>query len=287
MRRTVLSLGLAAGCGWLAHSRADPVGVGLVRYPRPTREFDEANWYPLLLLRAALRASGAQHQIEPSLPVMGQSRTLIELEQATGLVDVGWAMTSRARERALLPVRIPLHKGLFGWRLLLVRPERQEAFAQVRRLEDLRAFRLAQGTDWPDTAVLRANGLQVVTSSSYEQLFDLLLQGRVDAFPRAVAEIWWELDRRGQPLAVEPHLALRYPAPIYFFVPPRRRDLAVALERGLRRLLQEGEFETLFQRQHADALKRSHLASRRVLDLRNPDMPAQTPVAESGLWHRP
>ena len=31
-----------------------------------------------------------------------------------------------------------------------------------------------QGHDWPDTAILRANGLQIGTSSSYEALFRML-----------------------------------------------------------------------------------------------------------------
>ncbi|MDP1340920.1 hypothetical protein, partial [Klebsiella variicola] len=71
----------------------------------------------------------------------------------------------------LLTVRIPIDRGLMGWRLLLVRRSELAQWDQVRHLDDLRRRIAGQGHDWPDTAILRANGLQVGTSSVYEALF--------------------------------------------------------------------------------------------------------------------
>ncbi|MBH9552395.1 substrate-binding periplasmic protein [Inhella gelatinilytica] len=264
-----------------------PGNLGLIRFPRPSREFDPATWYPLQVLRAALESSRSVFQLLPSASVMVQSRTLLELANASGLIDVGWGMTNLERERALLPVRIPLHKGLFGWRVLLVRPDKADAFSQVTRLSDLRRFRLAQAAHWPDTEILRANGLPVVTSSHYESLFGLLVQGKVDAFPRSVAEVWREVGRRGEALAVEPTLALHYRAPIYFFVRRDRPELADALETGLRDMQRSGRFERLFQQQHDADLQRSQLAARHIIELDNPGLPPKTPVHEADLWFRP
>jgi hypothetical protein len=62
----------------------------------------------------------------------------------------------------------------------------------VHSLADLKPMRFGQGSDWPDTAVLRDNGLQVVTSQNYASLFRMLDAGRFDLFPREVLVAWDE-----------------------------------------------------------------------------------------------
>ena len=83
-------------------------------------------------------------------------------------------MTSDVRERELLPLRFPLDRGLMGWRLLLVRRSEQQRFAGIRSLDGLASMTAGQMHDWPDTQILRANGLKVGTGSSYSSLFAML-----------------------------------------------------------------------------------------------------------------
>ena len=45
--------------------------------------------------------------------MLGQNRVLKEIEKGT--IDVSWTMTNKEREERLLPIRVPLFKGLFGW----------------------------------------------------------------------------------------------------------------------------------------------------------------------------
>ena len=66
------------------------------------------------------------------------------------------------------PIRIPLFKGLFGYRVLLIRKQEQARFDQINTQQDLAKFLGGQGTHWPDTLILQANGLRVTTAETTE-----------------------------------------------------------------------------------------------------------------------
>ncbi|WP_374434874.1 hypothetical protein [Inhella sp.] len=261
---------LWAGAGlalWPGRARAQ---VLRARIPRPPRDVDLERFYPLRLLRAALAASGQPHQIELTAQPIIQARALRELESDSGVIDLVWSMSSQAREQGLRAVPVPLYGGLYGWRLLLIRKGEAARFAGLRNLDDLRRLRFVQGSDWPDRQVLEANGLQVDAVPSFEGLFARLAQGAVDAFPRSALEIWSEARQQAARFEVEPLLALRYPAPMLFFVAPGNAALAQALEMGLLRLHERGELMALLTQLHAEELQRARLAQRRVIELRNP-----------------
>ena len=256
-------------------------------YPRSEEEEDRRDDYPVQLLALALSKAGRQDGLLPHALFMLQARSIRELEQGRWL-DVIWTMTSTEREAALLPIRIPIDRGLLGWRLLLVRASELPRLAQVRGLVDLQALRAGQGADWPDTTILRAAGLNVDESARYGDLFRKLGAGRIDYFPRGLQEIWSELDQhRSEGLAAEPRLALHYPTAMYFFVNKRDTALAADITRGLERALRDGSFDALFQRHFGAQIKRAGLNERQVIELRNPLLPAQTPLADARLWYRP
>ncbi len=278
-RRHALSLGLA-----LATPFARGAG-GPLRFAR------YGDWnldFSYHLLKAALHATGEPLTLAPSDQRMNQSRAAVELKRPGSGVDVMWTMSTPQRERELLPIRIPIYRGLFGWRVLMVRAGEAQRFAQVRSLDDLKAFRFVQGHDWPDSDILAANGLNVVRGTNFEGLFGMLAKGRGDALPRSVLEVPADMQRYGQPngLALEPGLVLRYPAAVYYFVSPERPELAALIEGGLRRLLAHGESARLLQQFHGDALALARLPLRRVLHLHNPLLPPRTPLGEAALWHQ-
>jgi hypothetical protein len=64
-------------------------------------------------------------------------------------------------------------------------------------------------------------------------------------------------------------------------------ELAQAIELGLRRLHASGAWERLFHQHHGEDIARARLGSRRVIELRNPLLPAQTPVDKPDFWVRP
>lgn len=246
--------------------------------------------YVVELLHQALARSGGEYSLQASPRAMTQSRAEQSLEQNDGMVQLMWTMTTRAREQNLLPVRIPIYKGLIGWRVPLVRREDRNWLSRVQSLADLKPMRFGQRDDWPDTRILRDNGLQVITSQSYDSLFRMLGAGRFDLFPREVVVAWHEqaqAAREGLELEVDEHIAIYYPTAFYFFTSRARADLATAIERGLEAMIADGSYEALFQQHHGATLERARLQQRRVIELENPDLPAQTPFAREELWYRP
>lgn len=257
-----------------------------VRIPHVSARADLERNYAAVLLRQALEAAGTPATLEPTSQLIPQNRALQELG-ARQRLDVVWTMTSVEREQQALPIRVPIFKGLFGWRLLLATPDVAEQMAQVKTQDDLRRFSLISGHEWPDTGILQSNGLKVVVSPSYDAMFKQLRLGRADAFPRSVEEVWWELERYGQGLTVVPNLCLHYPAAIYYFVAPEEVELARAIELGLQRLRANGAWDRLFLQHHGGDLVRARLGARTVIELRNPLLPPQTPLNKPELWYRP
>jgi hypothetical protein len=281
-RRAATTLLLAAPA--VLRARDAPLRL---RYPQPMRRDIPVRSLPLELLRRAVERAGRVVELEPSQHVMVQARSVRELAADSGLIDLLWTVTSREREQALRPVRIPIFRGLYGWRLLLVRRGDSARFAALRSLADLQPLRLLQGADWPDTRVLRDNGLRVETAQSFESLFKMLQAARGDAFPRGVTEIGWEQSQRSDRFEVEPALALHYPSAEYYFVSQRNRALAELLERGLERMQASGEHEELLLDIHGEALRAARLHERRTLSLRNAELPEATPLQRRALWWRP
>lgn len=278
MRRRPLLLMLAAGA-----AAAGPGGT--VVYPRHDAGRVPQWQYLIDVMKLAIQHSGVPYDLVESRRAMVQSRVMRELAEGLGDPDIGWTMTSPEREAELLPIRVPVDRGLIGCRLAFVRAADAQRWRDVRRLADLAPYSAGQGHDWPDTDILRANGLQVQTASRYEALFDMLRLGRIDYFPRSVIEIG---DEAATPLAhglaIEPHVLLRYPAASYLFVRPNRRQLAADLERGLEAAVADDSFQRLFQRHFGDLIARHRLSQRRTLTLGNPLLPAATPLQRQALW---
>jgi hypothetical protein len=280
-KRALLIGGLAAPA---AH--AESVRVWL---PRHMSTADPQLPYVQQLVLLALERAGVNADVQLVNLEMYQGRSLVELARGSSPIDLMWTMTDRERESSgILPIRIPIDRGLMGWRVLLVRRGDLPRWAQLRGLEALKQRVAGQGHDWPDTAILRANGLRVSTSSGYEALFRMLSSGRFDYFPRAVFEVDAELANDRHPgLAVVPNLMLHYPAAAYLFVSPHRPELAELLRSGLEKAVADGTMQHLHQA-HFGALIRAHPVTRdRVLRLQNPLLPPDTPLQRRELWLQP
>lgn len=251
-----------------------------VLYPAQDAGYD----YPIKLLDLALHKSGIDYTLQSAGLPMLQGRALKQL--AAGVdVNVAWSMTSTAREAELTPIRIPIDKGLLGWRIFLIDKKSAAKFSRVKTLTDLQSFEAGQGHDWPDTEILRANGLKVQGYPVFDSLFTMLQLGRFDYFPRSIMEIWGEQKAHpGMDLVVEPTVILHYPTAYYFFVNPKDTALASAIEKGLKAAIKDGSFDTLFNQTYGDVVERTRLQSRKRLQLRNPLLPAKTPLNQKELW---
>ncbi len=254
-----------------------------VVYPL-SETLDERQQYPLKVLALALQKAGVDYSLRPSERVMAQSRALSQLSVG-GDVTVVWTMTSIEREKTFLPIRIPLEKGLLGWRIFLIHQKNASKFAVIKTLDDLKTYEAGQGHDWPDTEILRFNGLKVQGSSNFDGIFKMLESGRIDYFPRSMLEVWAEI--RNHPdmnLQVEETIILQYPTAQYFFVNKDNTVLAHLIESGLRIALKDGSFDKLFSEEYGNAIKRVNLKSRMHFRIANPLLPRETPLQDQRLW---
>lgn len=260
-----------------------------VRVPKDEQSSKGHTSYLTTLLRLALARSKAPHEViklQPTDEDFTQARLISELQRGKS-VDVIWTMTSNEREAAMQPIRVPLLKGLLGHRVFLIRQDQQHKFANIQTLAELGQLVAGQGAHWPDTEILRANGLKVLTSTQYELLFSMLRGGRFDYFPRGVNEAWAELAAHAdEGLMVESHLMLSYPAPLYFFVQTGNAALARRLEQGLEAMISDGSFDALFESHPSliHYLKQADVRHRRVFKLHNPALPIQTPLDQPRYW---
>ena len=258
-----------------------------VRHRASTHLLDPRQSYPREILQAALDKSAKGYRLTANDKTMSQSRALDELRIGQS-IDVIWAMTTDKRETSLLPVRIPIYKGLIGWRLLLVKQSDELWDQQPRSLKQLQALHCGQLYDWPDYKILEHNNFKVYSSSSYQGLFKMLASKRIDFFPRSLVEIWKEAEiHNSKQLIVETKLALHYPAATYFFVQKSNTALANDIENGLELMIKSGEFNQIFQRYYQDILTSAQLDKRRIFNLVNPLLPEATPVHRAELWFSP
>lgn len=256
----------------------------LVRFPVPEFEGDHRYDYATQVLQLALSHSGGDYRIVPAALPMNQERQVLELEAGRS-IDVGPIPSSAEREARLLPIMIPLNKGVLGWRLGLIRKGEQASFDGVHSLAELKQVRLAQGQEWPDTQILRANGIDVITAPRYEGLFKMLISKRFDYFPRSTMEIWDEQENNAGTLEVEQHLALHYFYDAYFMVNRHNTRLAHDIENGLERAIADGSFDRLFTQYYGERLRKAHLSTRTVIELRNPLLTPGTPTNRPELWY--
>jgi hypothetical protein len=257
----------------------------VVRVPRPESGPDERSVYARRMLELALQRAYITYRVEQNPVRMLQGRALLRLQNGEG-IDVVSTMTTADREKAHLAIRIPIDKGLIGWRLLLINKSQAERMKSVRTIDDLKLLTAGQGTDWPDAAILRANGLNVYGTTNYDALFSMLESERIDYFPRSVTEVWNEFDQYQQRLVVEPSVLLRYQSAIYFFVRKGNTRLATDIAEGLEKMIADGSFDREFQEYYGEMIRRSGLKGRRVFDLANPLMPKDMPLSRKNLWFR-
>ncbi len=272
-----LALALMLGGACLSASAQTVLRVNQTEHPLDA--------YAVGALRIALEYMEGDYRVEVTTDPITQTRAIERLE--TDQMEVMWLASNREVEERLLPIRFPLLKGLLGYRIFIINPERQDRFDRVDSFEDLKQLTFGQGAGWPDIEILESNGLEVITTSKYDNLFYMVEGGRFDAFPRGVLEPWTELAAHPDlPLTVEENLVLVYTLPFYLFVSPDKPELAQAIHDGLDQALAAGRFDEYFYGTDMieDALTRSNLKSRRPFPLKNPSLTEATPLEREEYW---
>jgi hypothetical protein len=253
-------------------------------------EFSDPNAaYAIQMLRLALSHIDTPYRIEISTEDFTQARVNEEV-RIGGLLDLAWTSSGAEMEATVLPIRIPLFKGLLGYRILIINKYDQPKFDRIKTLEDLKQLTFGQGRTWADTRILESNGFTVIKTNKYPSLFHMVEGGRFDAFPRGVHEPFGELAQRpDMDLTVEKNLMLAYKMPFYFFVSRNNPTLAADIETGLNRAIADGSFDETFMNAPSvkDVIEKANMKNRRVFYIDNPTLSKETPLDRQELWFDP
>lgn len=255
---------------------------------------DDRYGYRIKLLKLVLEKTSGKYGNYVLVPYEGgedvsQARGLYELEKNN--FDIAFLPYSLDREARFLPVKKDIMKGLLGLRIFLIRKDDEASFANVKGFDQLRTDFVAGFCDqWADIGILKSNGIRVVSTSTYKNLFPMLSYKRFDYFPRGINEIWKELEVYGSSLpniAVEKRLALYYPMPVYFFVNKANEALAKRIYEGLEKTENDGSFKKLFMEEHKEDLLKLDLKDRRIFIMKNPDLDKDVADPDTSWWMNP
>ncbi len=272
----------------------------VVKTLRTQFDVDVRHDYYIGLLQQALikGANGREVPLLEQTSFMDQERAAYELNRGK-LIDIYWMGTNISREQKLRAIRIPLERGLIGYRSFIIRADQHSDFdaiahaAASSRLGLLKRKVACQGLGWPDVDIMRAAGLHVITSPGFEELYKRLAAGRCDYFPRGYFEVESELNDRASEypsLQHYPSLVLHYTFPIYFFVKKDNEALAQWIEQGLEKMIDTGELLAYMKNHpltsHVFPLNKKS-ASQVVIDIPNPYLSADTDYSNARYWFQP
>jgi hypothetical protein len=261
--------------------------------PSPVSKDDKRFDYGITLLRTILEKTSGFYGSFRMLPAekmnIGRAIEFLKAEEVE-TVNVVWTTSSKNREESLLPIRVPIRKGLLGYRVFLIKKEDKAKFSAIQTVEELKNLKVGQGHIWNDVKVFEGNGFEVVTGPDYEGLFRMLMEGRFDYFSRGINEAPEEYDARKDilpNLMIEDTILLYYPWPKYFFTSKKNPVLAERIELGMKMMIKEGSFEKLFLKYHKEDIDRVNLPNRKLFKIHNPLLPLATPLDKKELWFDP
>lgn len=173
----------------------------------------------------------------------------------------------------LTPVYFPVDLGIVGKRVCFVNPKIKDEFLKVKTLSQLSLYVHGQGQDWSDVKILRYNNLKVQEYPTYESLFSAVAIGRVDLFCRGANEIKSEFEKYStvvKDLMMDSHIVINYNLPRFFYTHKNNVRAKKRIEKGLRIIFENGEYEKLWQKEYRASVEFSNLSKRLFINLENP-----------------
>jgi len=260
----------------------------------PESSLDKRYEYHWEILRSALertRDKWGPARMVKSEP-MSEKRQASELRNDTGRLTVMYLGTVPDFEKNLIGIHIPVDRNLGGYNVLLIRKDRRNDFQGISSVEDLRRFSFGLGLGWVDVDILRKSNLKVVTGSSYDGLFEMLLHRRFDVFLRAATEVLEEQEQRQKEmpdLFIEESIVFYYLLPMYFWFPKTvaGERLAARAEEGMRAMIADGTYDRIFDQYQRPKIERLRLKERKILPIENPFVGPETPLRDARLWFDP
>lgn len=238
--------------------------------------------YEREVLEAALNATVASHgqwQLQEDLTDYPLAADEASIFRSKGFDVFGTVAgnTKLAEEKKIL-IPLPLMKGLLGYRILIIREDDKEKFAEIKSAQQLQKLRMGIPTTWADAELFRQNGYKVEEKGSFDDLFSRLENNEFDYVTFGANEVTGVFNERAAAsgkLTVDSSLVVFYPFPLVFYVNPDNKILAGRVARGLQVISTNGVLDSIFKRYFAADLTTVDLPARKMISLKNPILPSE------------
>lgn len=241
----------------------------------PESENDHRYQYTYDLLTLIIEATNNDFgvaSIQISDDIMSRNRIFRGLLEGNNINVMAEASNAQWDEQ-LIPIKIPIRKGIQGFRVFIIKDKNVSIMANVNTLAQLVALETGSGSQWSSKAAMQSAGFKVIESIHYDNLFNMLSMGRFVTFGRGINEAFKEIElfnSRYPDLVVDNHILLHIPLATYYYVAPDQPRLASRIQEGLKRIIAIGKFDELFYQRHCDFLLKSNMNHRTVFKIKNP-----------------
>ncbi|MDG5765979.1 hypothetical protein QA596_00780 [Balneolales bacterium ANBcel1] len=189
----------------------------------------------------------------------------------------------------------PILNNLLGYRVIIIREEDQDHFAQIDSSDALKRFKVGIPELWTDADLLRHNGFTVIEKGGFDELFANLRNGEFAFTTLGINEVDGVFAEREDELAnvtTVGHLLIHYPLPLLFYVNPDEPELAARIARGMRIISADRTMDRLFADHNKGVMEKIGLSRRKIIRLENPMLPKEIadlqtdPVTADETSHR-
>lgn len=270
---------------WVA---AEPIQVIT---PKPESAADTRYEYAEMILQHLLKITAEQYgpAVHSHAPeAVSRDRALVELVK--GQLHITAETPKDDWAQALIPIYVPINKGITGYRIYFIAAQSQAQFARIKSLDELKQIKTGSGSQWSTTPILKDAGFTIIGTRKLEGLFWMLMGDRFQALPRGINEAPQELlhyKNLFPDIRIEQTLAVYIPLPTFFYVSPQHPELAERVKTGLAMMYADGSFDDIFYAYHRAMIEAAQLTERKIFALENPTLPQAVPLAEAKYWFKP
>ena len=223
---------------------------------------------------------------------MQSAPALLELSRPQGGLDVVWTGSSDQREKILKPIKIPLLRGVLGYRVPLLHQRIQSRYETIKNVEQLSNLKICQGQFWPDSDILEYSGLTVKRYRVFQSMIEAVYSGECDIFLRGIHEgpvEWQQWQEQYPELKMSTSPLVYYPLPMYFFVGKHDTELYQRLEQGMQVIVADGSLDQLMRQdpvtQHLFPL--AQWLEGHAIHISNPNLTQLPESYHSDFWLKP
>jgi len=258
-------------------------------YRSKETESDERRNYNKELLQLALEktvVTYGPYKLVPS-PMMNAARSEIVAKNGTLENFFIKLSVSKKRMRDMTFINFPVDRGIVGYRVFWVSPRVRDSLKSVETFEQLSQFSIGQGIGWLDAKILKYNGFNVITGSTYEGLFKMVAKGRFDLFPRGANEIYGEIKSHPniKNLVLDDSISLYYPLPRFFFTAKKNIEATSRIAEGLKIAYNDGSFLKLWEKHYRQSVEFVNLKFRKIFKIDNPFLQGVDNSYEKYFYH--